>query len=203
MSDTATTTTGNGSGAAADGGLVARLAAQRSKFKAAWQGLQSKVTALEKTVSDLTAERDKLSVQADTSLAAKKVDELTAQIRGMKARQAFDQAALKAGANPAALEDLWKLSEVKTDADEPDAAAIGRVIEAQKTARAWAFGPPAPANGQQTPPPPKPAAGSGQGGTVGAPAIFSDEQLQDVKYVFSNFDKISQAAQERLARGEI
>lgn len=191
-----------------EAGIVARLAAQKTKFKSAWKSLADKVAGYEKTIADLTAERDNLKIQADTSLAAKKVDELTGQLRTLKHRQAFDNAALKAGAKPSALEDLWKLSEIKAEADEPDAKAIGEVIDAQKQARAWAFGTTAepklgPDGKPIEPPIVKPGPASGQGGNTTASPTFSTEQLSDPKFVMMNWERISAAAAERVARGEI
>ena len=189
--------------ASGDAGIVARLASQKSKYKAAWREITSKVAGLEKLVTDLTSERDRLAVTADTSLAAKKVDELTTEIRGMKTRAAFDSLALKAGAQPAALEDLWKLSEVKAEADEPDLAALQATVETQKASRAWAFGATPPPIDPNAPPPPRPAPGSGQGGSPIASGTFSESQLNDPRFVMMNFQKISDAASERIARGEI
>jgi hypothetical protein len=183
--------------------VIARLASQKAKFKSAWQTVTAKVAGLEKAVTDLTAERDQLKTQSDPTAASKQVEALNATIRGMKTRAAFDSAALKEGASPAALEDLWKLAEVKADADEPDLAAITATITAQKAARAWAFGATPPPLDPNAPPPPRPAAGSGQGGANGAPAQFSEAQLNDPKFVMQNFDKIALASTERIARGEV
>ncbi len=186
-----------------DAGLIARLGAQKQKFKAAWLAQSERMTALLKQVTDLTTERDALLSKTDTSAAAKRVDELSAELRGIRHRQAFDGLALKAGANPDALEDLWKLSEITPAADQPDPAALQAVIDQQKTARGWAFQTEAPPADPNAPPPPKPAVGSGQGKGTVAGAQFSEEQLQDPKFVMLNYEKITQAASDRIARGEI
>jgi hypothetical protein len=183
-----------------DAGVIARLAAQKAKFKAAWRTLNDKVAGLEKQVTDLTAERDQLAVKADTSEVAKRLDAKTAELRTLKHQLKFNELATAKGADPKLLPDLWKLAEVQVETDEPDAAALQTLIDAQKTARSWAFGQPADPN---APPPPKPAPGSGQGGSITATSQFSEAQLQDPKFVMMNFDRISQAANDRIQRGEI
>ena len=78
------------------------------------------------------------------------------------------------------------------------------MIEEQKTARAWAFAAPAPADpNAPSPPIVKPAVGGGQGANTGSGPQISQHDPSDVKFWFSNFDKISAAASERVARGEV
>lgn len=187
-----------------DAGLIARLGAQKQKFKAAWTALKERSDLLDKQVKDLTEQNTQLLNKTDVSAAAKRVDELTAELRGLKHRAAFDTLALKSGAQPGALEDLWKLSEVEAKSDEPDATALQKVIDDQKAARAWAFNaePPPPPD-PNAPPPLKPAAGSGKGGAAGTPAVFSEDQLSDPKFVMANFARISAAASERVAAGQV
>jgi hypothetical protein len=66
------------------------------------------------------------------------------------------------------------------------------------------FGPP---KGDEGPPPPKPGFGGGQGTKAGGPAPYTmadnDPRASDAIYQFNNFDRIAQAASERIARGEI
>jgi hypothetical protein len=165
--------------------------------------MDSKVKDLEKQVADLTTERDQLAARTDTSAAAKRVDELTAELRGYKHRQAFDSLALKSGAKPEALNDLWQLSKVEAKTDEPDAAALQTVIDKQKTDRGWAFSVETPPPDPNAPPPPKPAVGSGQGSQHKGAAQFSEAQLSDPRFVMANFDRISAAASERVASGQL
>lgn len=180
-----------------------KLAGAVRRYRLEAESAQKQAKELEKQLKSLEAERDELAKKADTSVAAQKIEELTGRLRTMAHRQAFDAAALKAGAQPAALEDLWTLSGVKAEKDEPDADAIAAVIEAQKSARSWAFGTPPPPPDPNAPPPRKPAPGAGQGAGTTAPSTFTEDQLTDPKFVMQNFERISLAASERLARGEL
>jgi len=186
-----------------DAGLIARLGAQKQKFKAAWTGLKEKSDALEARVKELTEQNTQLLSKTDVSAAAKRVDELTAELAGYKHRQAFDGLALKSGAQPGALNDLWELSKVEVRPGEPDAVALQAVIDKQKTERAWAFATPETPVDPNAPPPVKPAVGSGQGGNPKPAAKFSEAQLSDPAFVMNNFAAISQAASERIAAGQV
>lgn len=187
--------------ASGDGGVIARLASQKAKFKAAWKTLTEKVGGLETENTALKAENAELKTKADTSEVAKRLDAEISAHRALKHRLAFNGEALKRGADPKLLDDLWKLAEVKPETDEPDLAALGTLLDAQKTARAWAFGGPPP--DPNAPAPPKPAVGSGQGGVNNALPGFSDEQLGDPRFVMMHFDRISAAAADRVAKGMI
>jgi hypothetical protein len=184
---------------------VQKLSGAISRFRGENETLAKEAKRLEKELAAVTKERDELAIKADTSVAAKKVDELTAQLRGLKTRQAFDKLALQKGADPKALEDLWTLSKVTADKDEPDEAAIGAIVDQQTKDRQWAFG--KPAEGGNGPPPPKPGPASGQGPGAGGPSDYTyqpgDPRLSDVTYQMLNFDAISKAASDRAARGEI
>jgi len=152
----------------------------------------------ERTIKALTAERDSLAANSD-------VKALTAQIRGLKHRQAFDQIALKAGADPAKLGDLWDLSKVQADSDEPDMEAMGKLVAEQKKSRGWAFG---QQQQQQAPPPnpdtlPNPAPGSGQGGGQASGTTYGPEHYADAKFFFRNHEKMAAYAKERVVRGEV
>lgn len=187
-----------------DSGLVARLASQRTKFRAAVDRLTAERDDLKATLAKVTTERDGLAAKADTGGASKRVEELTAELRTLKHRAKFDELALKSGADPKKLGDLWELSKLKTDTDQPDETAIGKVIAEQKTAREWAFQAPQaeqpPANPDTIP---RPGPASGQGGKTAVAPLLSEPQIADVKYQMLNFDRISADAADRVARGEI
>lgn len=188
--------------------------AQRQAKRAVWiDRLKTSLAAITGERDTIKAERDKLitenqalQVKADTSVAAKRVQELEGEIRQRDHRKAFDKVAKARGASEQALDDLWTLSGYKAEAPEADETAIGTLLDAQKTARPYLFAPngtttPPPPPG--TPPPPKPGPGSGQGGSTTATTTFSPDQLSDPKFVMANFEAISQASSERMKRGEI
>ncbi len=185
-----------------DDGLIARLASQRARFRDQFRTSEAKVIKLKEDLDRLTKEADELRKVADTSAAVKRVAELEGRLRDVEHRKSFDKLAKSKGATEAALDDLWKLSEYKAETDQPDEAALATLLDAQKTARPYLFSgaTPPPANGQ---PPVKPGPGSGQGGSTTATQQFSPDQLADPKFVMSNFADISQAAGDRMKRGEI
>jgi hypothetical protein len=185
------------------------MANQRAKFKQAWQALTDRVEGLEKANKALETQNAELKTKADDSEVVKRLEATTGELRLLKTRVAFNTIATEKGANPKLLADLWKLTGVTADKDDPDLAALGKLIDEQKTERGLYFQaetpPPAEgAAGNGEPPPPKPGPAGGQGGPGAKPGVqFSIEQLQDPKFVMMNFDRISKAAQERVARGEV
>jgi hypothetical protein len=76
-------------------------------------------------------------------------DELTQEVEGLYAtaregalRSEWEKAALAAGVNPAALDDLWKVAGIEADPKHPDAEpdpkAIARHVKESLKTRAWA-----------------------------------------------------------------
>lgn len=190
-----------------DDGLIARLASQRARFRDQFRTSEAKVTKLKEDLDRLTKEADELRKVADTSAAVKRVAELEGRLRDVEHRKSFDRLAKGKGATEAALDDLWKLSEYKAETEQVDEAALATLLDAQKTARPYLFGTNgntanSPSNSPNSPPP-KPGPGSGQGGSTTATQQFSQDQLADPKFVMSNFADISQAAGDRMKRGEI
>jgi hypothetical protein len=180
-----------------------RIAAQRAKFKTAVKGLTAERDTLKTEVERLRAENAELKTKTDTSLSAQRVLELEAKIRDRDHKDAFTRIAESKGARTDAISDLWQLSGYKAEKDEIDEAAIGALIDEQRSKRAYLFGDGAGSKGAETPPP-KPGVGSGQGGkSAGTPDLIADDdpRWSDVKYQYMNFDKISSAAAERVARG--
>lgn len=185
-----------------DENLIARLASQRSRFR-------DQASTAVKERDTFKAERDRLMTEnaelkktADTSVAVKRVAELEGKLRDLDHRKVFDRTAKAKGATDAALDDLWTLSGYKAEAPEADEAALGTLIDAQKTARPYLFGgtTETPKNGA---PPAKPGPGSGQGAGPAAVGTLNTDQQSDVKYMMMNFDRISADARERMNRGEI
>ncbi len=198
------TTTGTGNG------LVARLAAERRAFKDALKRVRGELAQLKTTLQTKETELTTAKQAADGNASAEQVRKLTAELRTIKHRNAFDKIAGEAKVKPgAALDDLWNGSGYKPEADQVDEAAIRQAIEAQKTARPYLFdladgSTATPADGSTTTPPaPKPGPAYGQGGSTTTAAKFTDDQLSDPVFAFKNFERISAAASERVARGEV
>ncbi len=197
----------------ADLGTVARLGAQKSKYKARAKELEGQATTLKTENEQLKARLTELEAKADTSASAKRVLELEQQLRDRDHRAAFDRVARTKGVREEALADAWQLSGYKAEG-EPDDDAIGALIDEQKGTRGYLFGESgtsAEATNQATTTPTaspihKPAPGSGQGKSpVSKPAVLApdDPRHSDVKFMMRNYEAISQAAADRVARGEI
>jgi hypothetical protein len=79
--------------------------------------------------------------------------ELEAENNDLKHQVTFTTAALKAGAKPDSIEDLYKLSGLKPGTEPATVESFAEYLEGAKQARSWAFGvTPAPAGHQATPP---------------------------------------------------
>lgn len=189
--------------------LVARLGAQRQKFKAAAQHLTTQRDGLQAEVDRLTKENSDLKGKADNSATAKRVLELEQQIREGNHRRAFDRLAKAKGVPEDSLDLLWQVSGYKAQADEIDEPALSAVIDEQKAkpgvSRLFGAAAPPVKEGQSTPPN-KPAPGSGQGGGSpnGVPPMAHDDtRWSDVAYMMNNFQAVADAASQRIARGEV
>ena len=210
MSETAATTTTPKT--SANAGVIARLGSQRGQLRAEVRTLTGERDTLRTELEAARRENAELKVKADTSASAKRVQELEGQLRDAAHRKVFDRIAGDKGVKDArALGDLYQLSGYKAEGEAPDEAAIGALIDAQKAERGYLFG---DATATPTPTPSgigtgivKPGPASGSGGRTETPssAMFAhdDPRLSDPKFVMMNYDKVTQAAQERVARGEV
>jgi hypothetical protein len=181
---------------------VARLASQRSKFRAAAKSLTTERDALRAEIAKLKGE---LLETAKTGGAAR-IAELEGQLRAQGHRAKFDELARAAGVKPNALDDLWEKSGYKAEGDQPDDAKIKAAIADQRTKRDYLFNAATePAEGLEglegvdTPPEPKPGPGRGQGGTqraAGGQFQASDAQLRDPAWCFANAAKLNQVASD-------
>ena len=173
---------------------VARLGAQRRKFKDAAARLTTERDALAKELAEIKAR------PADPTAT-----QLRAELREIKHRLVFDKIATELKARPEALNDLYKLSGYTPETDIADEEAIKGVIAEQAKSRGYLFGEVA-TNGLDTGTPApivKPGVGTGQGKSpAGAPQL-SLHDPSDVSFWYKSFDKIAAAAKERIARGEV
>jgi hypothetical protein len=181
---------------------VARLATQRSKFRAAAKNLTTERDTLRAKVTQLEA----AVAEAGKTGGAARIAELEGQIRSQGHRAKFDALARAAGVKPNALDDLWERSGYKAEGDVPDEARMTATITKQKTDRDYLFNASTEAaegaeglEGPDTPPEPKPGPGRGQGGTqraAGGQFAATDAQLRDPAWCFAHAAQLSQAANE-------
>lgn len=174
-----------------DLGTVARLGAQKSKFKAAAKRLTEERDAERAKVAELQKQIDDLK-----KVGPEEIANLKAQIAEVKHRAKFDDVAKAAGVHEKGLQDLWEKSGYKPEGDAPDEAKIKAAIETQKTERPFLF----TLNGQQqTTEQPQllPGPGRGQGGTAPnntGPFGISQQQLRDPNWCMQNQAAIAKAA---------
>jgi len=188
---TATTTTPTAvRPAEGDLGTVARLGAAKAKFKNAARILTTERDAARTELAKLQAENAELKAKADTSVTAKRVTELEAQIRTGNHRAAFARAAAAKGVAPEAVDDLWNLSGYKAEKDTVDEAALAALIDEQKAKRAYLFAP-KPTDGQagNLTEALRPGPASGQGGNQSSgngKLQVSKAQLRDPMWMQAN-----------------
>lgn len=108
-----------------DPSVVARLASKRDKWKAEAGKLATAKDAAEKRARELEQKLQDL----EKGDAPARVKELEAQLRTLKHRATFDRLARERGAAPDVLDDLFALSGYKAEGDEPDEAAIGKLLD--------------------------------------------------------------------------
>jgi hypothetical protein len=181
---------------------VARLATQRSKFRAVAKTLTGERDQLRAQVVKLEA----AVLEAGKTGGAARIAELEGQLRDQSHRGKFNELARAAGVRANALDDLWERSGYKAEGDVPDEARMTAAITKQKTDRDYLFeattDPAEGLEGQEgpdTPPEPKPGPGRGQGGTqraTGGQFQATDAQLRDPAWCFANAAKLSQVANE-------
>ncbi len=154
-----------------DLGLVARLGAKARRLSDQAQSVTKDRDALKTETERLRVELEAAKKQADGNAARKEADQLRAELRTIKHRQTFDQVAKDAKVRPEALEDLYRLSEYKAEADVPDPEAIKALIAEQAKTRPFLFGDGQPAAGQQQTEAARPGPGRGQGGNALSQAL--------------------------------
>jgi hypothetical protein len=185
---------------------IARLANQRTKFRAATVKMTSERDAGRNEIAKLTADLVEANKHAG---AAAELAALKITVKNDKHRGKFNELAKAAGAKDKALDDLWDRSGYKADGDVPDEKAITKAIEAQREARDYLFEDVSPeeaetpaAGGPDTPPEPeqepaRPGPARGQGGTrksTGSQTQITDAQMRDPAWCFANQGKLTAAA---------
>lgn len=191
--------------------LGAKIRAYATKLKtveAENADLKTRATTAETARTTAETELATLKAAKDVPTALKRVDELTAELRGIKHRAVFDKLASEAGVKPGAVDDLYRLSEYKADADTVDEAAVKSLIEAQKASRGFLFGEADEATEQPAPGTPAPdqqlPAGPGvnRGGSIlKGPRQFTEAQLSDAEFCMKNHAAIAAASADKIERG--
>lgn len=119
---------GNALKLVADYGAKARVAAKRAKTAEDALGkANERIAELEKSAGK-PSEKDQ------------RIAELEGTIRVGKHRDRFRALAKKAGMNEGAIDDVFDLSGFKPEKDDVDDVALGKLIEAARTSRGYAFG---------------------------------------------------------------
>lgn len=188
MSDTITT------GAHPDTGLVARLASRARGLKEALQAATAERDTLRARAAQLEQQVAELGQRTDATAAAARVEELTAELRGLRHRAVFERVAAARKARPEAIEDLWQLSGYRPEADQADEAALGQLLDAQAKQRPYLFAD-AGQGGQTAAEPPRPGPASGQGGPAAAPGkmAVSRKDLTNTQWMAKHGKALSEA----------
>jgi hypothetical protein len=191
------------------GPTIARLAAQRTKFRAAAAKLTTERDAARKEVAQLKLDMIEAGKTGD---AATELAALKAKVRLDKHRAKFNELAKAEGAHDKGLDDLWEKSGYASPGDVPDEAMIKAAIAKQKVDRDYLFdeAPEEPKPGfVDGPPEPekeaaRPGPGRGQGGTkraTGGQFQATDAQLRDPNWCFANQAKLNASAKEVAEMG--
>jgi hypothetical protein len=114
------------------------LQEQNSRLTEQLQAQSVKLAEYEDLVPKLTKERDELKTQPEASA---RIAELEARIRDRNHFDRFAELAKGEKAKDSAVKALWKLSDYKAEADEPDEAALKGILKKLKTEADYAFEP--------------------------------------------------------------
>lgn len=109
-----------------DAGTIGRLAAQRQHYKQQSRQVIKERDEARKQLADLAKQVEDLK-KGDSS---GRVKELETELRTVRHRRAFDRLAKERGASDDVLDDLFEVLKYKADSDEPDEAAIAKLLDA-------------------------------------------------------------------------
>ncbi len=114
------------------------LQEQNSRLTEQLQAQSVKLAEYEDLVPKLTKERDELKTQPEASA---RIAELEARIRDRNHFDRFAELAKGEKAKESAVKHLWKLSDYRAEADEPDETALKGILKKLKTEADYAFDP--------------------------------------------------------------
>jgi len=159
---------------------------------------ETEMADLDAQIADLTSQNEAIKSTPEY----KRVEELSAELRGLKHKSAFDKAATKAGVRPEAIDAFYKASDYKADTDEVDDKAVAKFIDQQKAEHTVFFLEPTQVVDEDDTPRPGPASGQG-----GLPSLhgqrYTEAQMSDAAFVMKNYNGITESASRRVANGEI
>ena len=115
---------------------MAQMYAYQATLEKAGVFVQASGLARSHEATTVHLENGKLKVSADTSLAAKRVEELTAELRTVRHQQVFNKVAKAKGAREDGQGDLYRLSGYKPEADEASPAPVGKLLKETTSAPA-------------------------------------------------------------------
>lgn len=173
-----------------------RLASEKRQYKTRLVESKRELTDLRARVEAMEREREELKARADSSIHLKELERLRGEMRQGKHRQVFNDLALKLGANPKALDDVFSSSGWKADTDEVDVETMGSAIsevlankDYLKASVSWDGVPPA-AQGKDRSRLPKPAPAGGRGGRVDGvgPQIDLERAKSDPAYASKHYE---------------
>jgi hypothetical protein len=182
---------------------VIKLRVQREKFRTVIAALTSERDTYKAESERLKQQNDDLQKRTDSSALSKRVASLEQEIRTRDHKAVFESQATAKGVRSDAHAALWKHVDYKADGD-PDEENIGAIIDNAKETAPFFFG-----EAKEPPAAKKPGPAKGKG--TGSPSDESqfgmldenDPRWSDVKWQYENFDKISAAAKDRIARGQV
>ncbi len=190
-----------------DDGLIARLASQRTKFRAAVETLTEERDGLRTERNQLSKDLNDLKQNTDVSKASKRIAELEQVIRNRTHGDAFKRIAKAAGADERGLDDLYALSGWKAEKDDVDEAALKTLVDDLKAKKPLHFPPPSDAGDSPTveEKPIKRVVGGDRGGShdkTKSGIRLTGENLADPKFMLDprNKDMILAAAKEGRIR---
>jgi hypothetical protein len=156
---------------------------------------------LVKSLADVTKERDEFRVTADDlkskatatpGESLERIASLEGELRDIKHKGAFKEAAITGGVRPDAVDALWTLSGYKAETPEADPNAIAELVKGSREKFSYLYqaeGQPAAGAGQQSQQSQqaKAALGADRGRTpAGHTLRVSNAQLSDPKWCFDN-----------------
>jgi FtsZ-binding cell division protein ZapB len=168
------------------------LRAKHTQLKVEHAALQGEVEKLKAEVASAKSEVETAKSKYDDSKLKAENQELKGKLRTTEHRKVFDRLAKERGVAEDALDDLWQLSGYQAAKDEVDEAAIGTLLDEQKTrpGRARLFGEVAET------PTSTPGPGRGQGTRETKPNgkfQVTRAQLSDGVWAYENSERIKEA----------
>jgi hypothetical protein len=164
---------------------------------------------LVKSLADVTKERDEFKSSADDlkskatatpGESLERIASLEGELRDIKHKGAFKEAAITGGVRPDAVDALWTLSGYKAETPEADPNVITELVKGSREKFSYLYqaeGQQAAGTGQQGQQQAKAALGADRGRTpAGHTLRVTQAQLSDPKWCFDNQKAFAEATKE-------